>query len=247
MSGSDPAGGTAPRSIDLNADLAEGCPNDRALLERVTSASLCCGAHAGDPESIRATLREARQLGVVAGAHPGYPDREGFGRRERSVTSSEVERLILDQLDTFRGLAGEMDVPIRFVKPHGALYNQAQRQEEVARGVIEALARLGLPLLGQPGTRLEALARERGIDFIPEGFPDRRYRDDGSLVPRNEPGAVLRDLGEIEEQVVRLVGEGHVATLCIHGDEPEAVANADRVRLILARHRIEARSFLDRG
>jgi 5-oxoprolinase (ATP-hydrolysing) subunit A len=245
MSDSEPTGGAPPRSIDLNADLGEGCPNDRALLERVTSASVCCGAHAGDPASIRATLRVAHELGVVVGAHPGYADREGFGRRERTIEADEVERLILDQVAPLRALAGEFDVTIRFLKPHGALYNQAQRQEAVARGVVAAVTRLGLPLLGQPGTYLETLARERGIRYIAEGFPDRRYRADGSLVPRSEPGAVLQDRREIEAQVVRLVDEGRVTTLCIHGDEPEAVANADRVRLILGRNRIEARNFLE--
>jgi UPF0271 protein len=244
MRSSEPAGEAGPRSIDLNADLGEGCPNDRALLRRVTSASVCCGAHAGDPGSIRETLRAASELGVVVGAHPGYPDREGFGRRERTVEADEVEQVILDQVATLRLLADECGVPVRFLKPHGALYNQAQRQDEVARGVAAAASSLELPLLGQPGTILEALARERGIRFVAEGFPDRRYRDDGSLVPRSEPGAVISDLGEIEAQVVRLVAEGRVATLCIHGDEPGAVANADRVRLMLDRNRIEARSFL---
>jgi UPF0271 protein len=245
MSDSEPSGGAATRSIDLNADLGESCPNDRALLHRVTSASVSCGAHAGDPDSIRATLLAAGEIGVVVGAHPGFPDREGFGRREHSIGADKLERLILDQVATLRRLAEECGVPVRFLKPHGALYKQAQRQEEVARGVVNAASRLGLPLLGQPGTLLEALARERRLRFVAEGFPDRRYRDDGSLVPRSEPGAVISDLGEIEAQVVRLVAEGRVATLCIHGDEPEAVANADRVRLILDRNGIEARSFLE--
>ena len=172
MSDSEPAGGTAPRSIDLNADLGEGCPNDRALLERVTSASICCGAHAGDPESIRATLRAARELGVVAGAHPGYR-RPRRVRPARAVRSGriEVERLILDQVADLRILADELGVPVRFLKPHGALYNQAQRQEEVARGVVAAACALGLPLLGQPGTLLESLARERDDPLHRRGFP----------------------------------------------------------------------------
>jgi UPF0271 protein len=245
MSDSESAGGPPLRTIDLNADLGEGCPNDRALLARVTSASICCGAHAGDPDSIGATLAATRESGVVAGAHPGFPDREGFGRRERRIGAVEVERLILDQVEALRILAEAVGVPVRFLKPHGALYNQAQGQEEVARGVVAAAMRLGLPLLGQPGTLLESLARESKVGFIAEGFPDRRHRDDGSLVPRGEPGAVFRDPREIEAQVVRLVAEGRVATLCIHGDEPGAVANADRVRLMLDRNGIGTRSFLE--
>jgi 5-oxoprolinase (ATP-hydrolysing) subunit A len=232
------------RAIDLNADLGEGCKSDRDLLQRVTSASICCGAHAGDPASIRQTLRSAADCAVVIGAHPGFADRQGFGRREHVVTTGEVERLILEQVETLRILAFEVDLPIRFLKPHGALYNQAQSQEPVAQGVLLAAGRLDIPLLGQPGTLLERLAREQGVRYIPEGFPDRRYRAPEALVPRTEPGAVLHDPDEIELQVVRLVEEGRVATLCVHGDEPGAVANADLIRRILGRNGIAIRSFL---
>ena len=232
------------RAIDLNADLGEGCQSDRDLLQRVTSASICCGAHAGDPASIRQTLRSAADCAVVIGAHPGFADRQGFGRREQVVTTGEVERLILEQVETLRILAFEVDLPIRFLKPHGALYNQAQSQEPVAQGVLLAAGRLDIPLLGQPGTLLERLAKAQGVRYIPEGFPDRRYRAPDALVPRTEPGAVLHDPDEIELQVIRLVEEGRVATLCVHGDEPGAVANADLIRRILGRNGIAIRSFL---
>lgn len=245
MSGSELRPGTRSRAIDLNADLGEGCGNDRALLDRISSASICCGAHAGDPATIRETLRAARDRVVAVGAHPGYPDREGFGRRERSVTAAKVENLILEQVARLRTLAGEEGLSIRFLKPHGALYNQAQREGEVARGVLEAAARLALPLLGQPGSLLESMARGHGVRFIAEGFPDRRYRDDGSLVPRGEPGAVLHDLAEIEASVQRVVAAGRVVTLCVHGDEPAAVANADRIRSILSHRGIAITNFLD--
>jgi 5-oxoprolinase (ATP-hydrolysing) subunit A len=225
-------------SIDLNADLGEGCPNDRPLLGLVTSASISCGAHAGSPDVIRQTLREARDRGVVVGAHPGYPDREHFGRREQEMTSEAVCRLILEQVETLAALAAEVDVPVRFLKPHGALYNQAQRQVAIARGVVAAAIELGIPLLGQPGTFLKELASAQGVRYVPEGFPDRRYRDDGSLVPRGEPDAVLHDPDELEAQLVRLIAEGLVETLCIHGDDPRAVANAELVHRILERHGI---------
>jgi UPF0271 protein len=231
------------RSIDLNADLGEGCANDAALLDRVTSASIACGAHAGDPETIRETLNAARQRPVIVGGHPGYPDPGTFGRRELWLTSAEIERLIVEQVAALTRLAADAGVPVRYVKPHGALYNQAQREEEAAAGVVAALVRLGLPLLGQPGTLLETRARERGVHYITEGFPDRRYRDDGRLVPRTEPDALLHDPQEIAAQVVRLVDRG-VMTLCIHGDDPRAVANADTVRGMLERHAIALRSFL---
>jgi len=234
-----------PRSIDLNADLGEGFPNDRELLDLVTSASICCGVHAGGPHVIRPTLREARAHHVAVGAHPGYHDREGFGRRDQELTRSQVVALISFQLDVLRDIANEIGVDVVFVKPHGALYNQAQRQLDVAVPVALAAEIFQLPLLGQPGSVLEAEARNRGLPFVPEGFPDRRYRADGSLVPRSEPDAVLHDPGEIEAQVLRLVNEGKVATLCIHGDDPRAVANAQLVREVLKKHGIMVRSFVD--
>jgi UPF0271 protein len=231
------------RTIDLNADLGEGYANDPALLTRVTSASISCGAHAGDDETIRTTLREAYARNVQVGAHPGYPDREGFGRRELPMTATAVDWLILSQFAHLDALAKQVGLTLRYVKPHGALYNQAQRQEEIAEGVIAALQQLGLPVLGQPGSILEARARAGGVRFISEGFPDRRYRPDGRLVGRGEPGAILLDPAEIEAQVVRLVEEGIIQTLCIHGDDPRAVANAETVRAALERHGIETRRF----
>jgi 5-oxoprolinase (ATP-hydrolysing) subunit A len=230
-------------TIDLNADLGEGFPNDQALLARVTSASISCGAHAGDRGTILETLREAKVRGVQVGAHPGYPDREGFGRREQSMSAEEVERLILAQFDELAALADEVGLTLRYVKPHGALYNQAQRQVVIAEGVIGAVARLGLPVLGQPDSVVEDQARAADVRFVAEGFPDRRYRPDGRLVARREPDAVLSDLAEVEAQVVRLVEQGVIRTLCIHGDDPSAVANADTVRAALERHGIGTKRF----
>jgi 5-oxoprolinase (ATP-hydrolysing) subunit A len=234
-----------PKSIDLNADLGEGFPNDGALLELVTSASICCNGHAGSPDMIQQTLDQAAARGVVVGAHPGYQDREGFGRRDQEMTWKEVRALILDQLGIINTLAAEAGLTVRFLKPHGALYNQAQRQSEIALGVIASVdGEFPMPLIGQPGTLLEQLAVSRSIPYISEGFPDRRYRDDGSLVPRTEPDAILHDPADIEAQVLRLVEEGRAATLCIHGDDPRAVANAELVRQALTRRGISIRNFL---
>jgi len=232
-------------SVDVNADLGEGFPNDLMLLERVASASVNCGAHAGDPASIRRTLAAARDRGVVVGAHPGHPDREGFGRRERDLSAAEVERLVVGQVGDLRRIADDLGVAIRFLKPHGALYNQAQRGGEAARGVVAAAVALGLPLLGQPATPLERSARAAGLAYIPEGFPDRRYRTDGSLTPRSEPGAVLHDPEELAENVRALASGGRVRTLCLHGDEPDAVANADRLLALLRELGVAVRPFLD--
>ncbi len=235
-------------SVDLNADLGEGFPNDRQLLERITSAGICCGAHAGDSASIRRTLDAAKELGVIVGAHPGFPDREGFGRREQTATAAEVERLILRQVEDLARLAENSGIEIRFLKPHGALYNQAQRQPEIAQGVVAAIRRLKLPLFGQPGTLLESLAREAEIRYVAEGFPDRRYRPDGSLVPRSDPTALLHDPAEMAEHIERLLdSQNAIETLCIHGDDPAAVENVERVRQVLQSLGIEIKGFLDRA
>jgi 5-oxoprolinase (ATP-hydrolysing) subunit A len=233
------------RSIDLNADLGEGFPCDRALLERVTSASICCGAHAGNPDVIRRTLDDARALRVAVGAHPGYADRVAFGRREQDMKPSELCALVVEQTQFLRVLAREAGLRIAFLKPHGALYNQAQRKEEIALALIAAASELALPLLGQPGTLLARLAHPRGVPFVPEGFIDRRYRADGSLMPRTEPNAVLDDSLEIAAQAVLLARSGRVATLCIHGDDPHAVANSDLARRAFAREGIALHSFVD--
>ncbi len=236
-----------PATIDLNADLGEGCPHDAELLDGlVSSASICCGAHAGGPDVICATLARARDRGVIVGAHPGFPDREHFGRREQLISAEAVSALILDQTATLIDLAGEAGLAIRFLKPHGALYNQAQRDEEIARGVIAAAETLGLPLLGLPDSILHRLASARGVRYIPEGFPDRRYRDDGSLVPRSEPDAVLHDPREMEVQLLAMIASGRAATLCIHGDDPRAVENARLVRRVLLAQAMVVRSFAAR-
>ena len=234
---------SASGAIDLNADLGEGFPNDRALLALVTSASICCGAHAGDRDTIRKTLSEAHERGVVVGAHPGYPDRDGFGRRDQSLNGAEITDLICSQYADLKDLAREFAIDIAFLKPHGALYTQAQRDINVAAPVVRAAQILKIPLLGQPGSVLEAEAHAHGVAYFAEGFPDRRYQDDGSLLPRSQTGAVLKNAAEIEAQVLRLMGEGRVTTLCIHGDEPHAVGNAELVRAVLERHGIAVRSF----
>jgi UPF0271 protein len=230
------------RAIDLNADLGEGCPWDDPLLIRVSSASICCGAHAGDPATISHTLRLAQARGVVVGAHPGYADREGFGRREMDMTSQEVERLVREQVDALDHLTRQVGISLQFVKPHGALYNQGQRDAAIAAGIVAAVAPLGLPLVGQPGSQVERLCRARGHRFLAEGFADRRYQPDGRLVPRTQPNAILSDPPEIQAQVRRLVKQG-IDTLCIHGDDPRSVGLADEVRMILREEGVTIWSF----
>jgi 5-oxoprolinase (ATP-hydrolysing) subunit A len=230
-------------AIDLSADLGEGCAWDAELLRLVSSASISCGAHAGDDEGIVRTLSLARSLGVTVGAHPGYLDREGFGRRERVIAANAVTSLVVEQVEHLMTLADGAGVVLRFVKPHGALYNQAQRDPELARGLVEAARTLGLALFGLPDSEVAKAAAESDVGYVAEGFADRGYRDDGSLIPRGGPGANLTDSGLIAEQVIRLVRSDRIRTLCIHGDAPGCVALATITRDTLHRHGVAIRNY----
>lgn len=235
------------RSIDLNADLGEGMPWDAELLALVTSANVSCGAHAGEPGEIAATLAEAKRRGVVVGAHPSWPDRAGFGRVERAGTAKEVERLVLDQVAALKALADPLGVAIRYIKPHGALYNQAMRTDPdsipIPDGLSLAAERLDLPLMGQPNSWPHAIAVVTGGLYIREGFPDRAYRPDGRLVPRSEPDALIEGVEAVVAHALRLLEQGF-DSLCLHGDSPEAVARAVAIRAALDRAGVVVRNFL---
>lgn len=235
---------STPGTIDLNADLAEGCPWDDALLARVTSASLACGAHAGDRETILRTLRASKGQGVVVGAHPGYADREHFGRRELSLSGPAITTLVREQIAFLQSLAVTEGVHVRFVKPHGALYNQAQLDDGIAAAIVAAVKPFALPLMGLPASRLAEHAGAAGLRYIPEGFADRGYRPDGRLIPRGQPGALLTNDEQIGAQVVRLCNGGTVETLCLHGDNPDVIRLADLVRSVLDQAGIVRRSFV---
>ncbi len=231
------------RTIDLNADLGEGFPWDYALLGRVTSASVCCGAHAGDPEATYQTLRWAGERGVIVGAHPGYPDREGFGRRDQDIPSQILEQILITQMVTVGTLAARAGVAIRYVKPHGALYNQAQRDPIIAENLLRPLVDRELSVLAQPGSCVEEVGHRLGVPIVLEGFADRRYQPNGRLVPRTEPNASLEDPDEIRAQVLSLIDRG-IETICIHGDDPRSVDLADLILATLKEAGIATRSFL---
>jgi UPF0271 protein len=218
--------------VDLNCDLGEGCPFDAELMPLITSANICCGGHAGDAETALAALHLAQQHGVQVGAHPGFADREHFGRRELALGEDEIRRLCREQIAALQQLAGQAGVAVRYVKPHGALYNMACRDDAVARPVVDAVAACGLALMGLPLSRLEALAGDR-CAFIAEGFADRRYRTDGSLVPRSQPDAFVHDAAEAVRQAESLLLHHGVRTLCVHGDNPQAVAFVRALRQAL--------------
>jgi UPF0271 protein len=228
--------------IDLNCDLGEGCPHDAELMPLITTANVACGFHAGDPATAHATLLAAARQGVQVGAHPSFPDREQFGRRELVRTEEQIFEECVYQIGALAGLARSVGVPLHHVKPHGALYNMACRDDAYARPVIAAAELFGLSLLGLPGSRLEALSGGR-CPFVAEGFADRRYLPDGTLVPRSRPDAFVTDLAEAVRQAELLRHDRGVRTLCVHGDNPEALAFVRALREELIRNGVTIRAF----
>ncbi|HXG08541.1 MAG TPA: 5-oxoprolinase subunit PxpA [Gemmataceae bacterium] len=228
--------------IDLNCDLGEGCPYDAELMPLITSANVACGFHAGDPATAHATLTAAARHGVQVGAHPGFPDREYFGRRELDRTEQQVFEDCVYQIGALAGLARAVGLSLRYVKPHGALYNMACREEALARAVLAAAEVFSLPVMALPGSRLQALCAGR-LPFVAEGFADRRYLPDGSLVPRSRPDAFVEDPAEAVRQVEWLLREKGVQTICVHGDNPQALTFVRRLREALTRQGIAIRPF----
>jgi UPF0271 protein len=228
--------------IDLNADLGEGAGFDAELMPLVTSANVCCGLHAGGPAEIARTLVLAHRLRVTIGAHPGYADREHFGRRDLQLANQELVSLCVYQLGALAAMAEALGLNVHYVKPHGALYNQACRDRDIADLFVIAAAQFRLPVVGLPGSQIDAACRDR-VRFVPEGFADRRYRPDGSLVPRSEPDAFVNDPDEAVNQVEWLIREKGVRTICVHGDNPDAVAFTKAVREALLGRGFTLRPF----
>ena len=213
--------------MNLNSDLGEGAGEDEAILAQVDSASVGCGVHAGSVSITIATVSRCRELGLEVGAHPGFDDRPNFGRVEVPLTVKEIEELVAFQV---AGLA-EI-VPIGYVKPHGALYRRCQLDGAAADAVARVAKKYGAGVVGQPGFELLAAAERAGIPGYREGFADRLLMADGSLAPRQQPGAVL-DPESAAEQGVRLAQSGRYDTICIHGDSLGAARVAAAVRVAL--------------
>jgi UPF0271 protein len=228
--------------IDLNCDLGEGCPHDAELMPLITSANVACGYHAGDLMTAQATLRLAARHGVQVGAHPGYADREHFGRRELQRTEPQVWADCVYQIGALVGLAKAEGLTVKYVKPHGALYNQACRDDLHAAPVIVAAKQFGLAIVGLPGSRLELLSQGT-CPFVPEGFADRRYMPDGSLVPRSQPNAFIEDPADAVRQAEWLLRDKGIRTLCVHGDNPKSVAFVRELRDALTRQGFHIRPF----
>lgn len=242
--------------IDLNADLGEGAAFDAELMQIVSSANIACGAHAGDAESMVMAVRDAISNGVAVGAHPGYPDREGFGRESGFMTGDALYQSLTEQVTALADIAAELGARLAHVKPHGALYNDAVRDPDLADIIARVIAEApGEPaFMGMAGTELERAAEQHGLTFIAEAFVDRTYEPDGTLVSRKEPGAVHEDLAVVTTQAVRLAKNGETTarngeivkvradTLCIHGDTPGAAEKARAVRDVLESHGVDIRA-----
>lgn len=238
--------------IDLNADLGESfgpwpMGQDEALMASITSANVACGFHAGDPGVMRRTIGLASRHGVAIGAHPGFPDLVGFGRRELQASPEEVEDLVLYQLSALAGMAAAAGVRLQHVKAHGALYNMAVRQRPLADAIARATAAFdsSLILFGLPGSELLRAGEAAGLRVAAEAFADRAYDPDGSLASRRRPGSVIHDPADVVARVIRMVTAGAVVatdgstialradTLCLHGDTPGSAALARQIRSAL--------------
>ena len=236
-------------SIDLNSDIGESfgrwsLGDDEAVMRSVTSANVACGYHAGDPGVMRETVRMAKAAGVAVGAHPGFPDLVGFGRRNMAVPPREVEDFVLYQVGALAAIAAAEGVRLQHVKPHGALYNMAIRDRALADAIAAAVAAFdrSLILFGLPGTELLRAGEAARLRVAAEGFADRAYEPDGSLTPRSRPDAVILDAGEVVRRGVRMARDGVVTatdgrdipmavdTICTHGDTPGSHELTRRLR-----------------
>jgi UPF0271 protein len=227
----DPAHRAAP--LNLNSDIGEGAGEDEAILACIDSANVACGVHAGSASVTIATARRCVELGVELGAHPGYDDRGGFGRVERSLNAGEIEALIAFQVAALAAVA-----PFAYIKPHGALYHRCQRDPEAADALARVASKQGVGLMGQPGFEIVAAAGRAGLPAYREGFADRLMLPDGSLAPRDQAGAVLNPK-VAAEQAVALARSGRYDTVCVHGDTKGAGQIATVVRAALREAGIE--------
>lgn len=254
---------TVMMAIDLNSDVGESfgrwrMGDDASIFNSVSSANIACGFHAGDPTTMATTCRTAVVSGVTIGAHVAYRDLAGFGRRFLDCSATELTDDLLYQIGALDAFAHSAGARVRYVKPHGALYNAIVSHEAHAQAVIDAIRAydVSLPILGLPGAIVLKKAREQGVRGIAEAFADRAYNPDGTLVSRREQGAVLEDNDQIAANMLRLVRHGEIvafdgtqiaidaASICVHGDSPDAVATAADVRRALENAGIEIASFV---
>lgn len=248
--------------IDLNSDVGESfgrwtLGDDQAMFRSVTSANVACGFHAGDPSVIRKTCRQAAAAGVVIGAHVGYRDLAGFGRRFLDIAPNELADDVVYQIGALQALTAAEGTRVQYVKPHGGLYNAIVHHTAQAQAVVDAVKSLDaqLPILGLPGSEVLRLAEAAGLRAVPEAFADRAYNPDGTLVSRSLPGSVLDDPAEVAEHVLQMATDSAVRTvdgsvlkiraesICVHGDSPGAVAMATAVKSALTAAGVTVAAF----
>jgi len=243
--------------IDLNCDMGESfgrytLGSDESIMPYITSANIACGMHAGDPLVMQKTVRLAKQFGVAVGAHPGWPDLQGFGRREMSFTPDEVEAFVLYQIGALAAIAKAEGVELRHVKPHGALYNQAVKDRSLADAIVRAVKRFGrdILLVGLAGSGLVDAGVAAGLRVANEGFPDRNYNPDGTLISRKQANAIIESSEEVAKHALALVQDGiefgaHVVkvdTLCLHGDHIHAAEIARILRQALRENGVDVKA-----
>ena len=247
--------------IDLNCDLGEGIGSDEEIMPFITSANIACGFHAGNEHTMRETVRLAKKFNVNVGAHPGWEDRENFGRKEMNLSAEEVEKIVFYQIESLSKIAKEENVTLTHVKPHGALYNQAVKDIHLANAIVRAIRRgeVSSPklfmkppiLVGLAGSKLIEAGNDLGLQVAQEGFPDRGYNSDGTLMSRSQQGAIIESPDEVAKHALELIKNGvlfgnkvvHVDTLCLHSDHPHAAENTKLLRGVLEKNSVEIMSL----
>ena len=249
-------------NIDLNADLGEYQSENQyftefQILNYISSCNIACGGHSGNEETMQKMILACKQKGVVVGAHPSYPDREGFGRRRIAIDNSSLRESLIDQLQSFLFVSESLNIPMSHVKAHGKLYKDAATDKNLASLLVNTIKEIDprVSIVGPPNSIMADVARNSGTHFIAEAFLDRRYKDDGSLVDRDRAGAILESLAERCEQARNIVCDQRVETesnnfieieaktLCLHGDSPDALETARMVRALLESENILIKSF----
>jgi len=250
------------KTIDLNSDLGESfgaytIGNDQEVLKYISSANIACGFHAGDHNVMLETVKTAAELGVGIGAHPGFPDLAGFGRREMKLSPKEIYNLVVYQVGAIQGAAKACGTYVQHVKPHGALYNMASKDSAIAEAIATAVHAVDskLVLFGLAGSELVRAGEKVGLSVAQEVFSDRTYQADGTLTPRSQANAMIHDVTVAVDRVIRMIQEGKVTavdgtdiniqadTICVHGDEPEALQFVQQLRERLQAEQINIQNF----
>lgn len=233
--------------IDLNADLGEGGDFDTLLMPLISSANIACGGHAGDVDSMRKAVRLAHMHGVRIGAHPSYPDRAHFGRRSIDIDSSKLVFSLTAQLWALKAVCIEEGCAVAYVKPHGALYNDAAINPQLAEQIAQLIFEIDpeLAVMALAGSCLIRAAEDRGLKTIAEGFADRAYLPNDTLKPRDQPGAVLTDVAQVSAQALRLLAQ--VQSICVHGDNPNSVAQTIAIRQTLLENGVSIHADASHG